>query len=138
MNVLSLHPLGRLLSVSVAVVVSATCDPSSNCLDLLDAATPACTSTIQRTITEIELSLEEVDVVFLILHQFFEQVARDVILDRVAVGRRFLVERARSDFGLQVAVQYLFDILANVQRIEALRSRIAGEMRTMAPMLAGC
>src|SRR5664279_4490682 len=40
---------------------------------------------------QIELGFEEVDVMLLVLHQAFEQVARDVVLDAVAVGRRFLV-----------------------------------------------
>ena len=47
---------------------------------------------------QIELGFEEIDVMFLVLHQLFEQVARDIVLDAVAVGRRLLVQRSRRDF----------------------------------------
>src|ERR1043165_7161275 len=69
---------------------------------------------------EIELRLEEVDVVLLVGHQLLEQVARDEVLHRIAVGRGLLVERARADFGLQVGVEDLLDVLSDVQRIEHL------------------
>src|SRR5262249_53440974 len=41
---------------------------------------------------QIELRLEEVDVLFLVVHQLLEQVAGDVILDRMTMRRRLLVE----------------------------------------------
>ena len=44
---------------------------------------------------QIELGLEEVDVALLVLHQFLEQVAADVILDRLAIGRRLRRDYAR-------------------------------------------
>src|SRR5260370_32667754 len=44
---------------------------------------------------QVELGFEEVNVVLLVLHQALEQIARDVILDAVAVGRGFLVKIAR-------------------------------------------
>src|SRR6185312_15445104 len=44
---------------------------------------------------EIELGFEEVDVVFFVLHQRLKQIARDVVLDHMAVGGGFLVQRTR-------------------------------------------
>src|SRR5947209_8235812 len=41
---------------------------------------------------QVELGFEEVDVVFLVLHQAFEQVARHIVLDLMAIGRRFLIQ----------------------------------------------
>src|ERR1700704_465040 len=61
----------------------------------------------------IELGFEEVDVVFLVLHQAFEQIARDVVLDAVAVSRRFLVKRAGTDLGGQIAFDDFLDVLAD-------------------------
>ena len=46
---------------------------------------------------EIELGLEIIDVLFLVVHELLEQVAADVVLDRMTVGRGLLVERARRD-----------------------------------------
>src|SRR5215207_6899202 len=69
---------------------------------------------------QIELGFEEVDVVFLVLHQLLEQVAADVVLDRLAVRRRLLVKRARAQFRLQVTVEYLLHRLAAMQRVEHL------------------
>ena len=57
---------------------------------------------------------------FLVLHQALEQVARDVILDAVAVGGGFLVERARGDLGGQIAFDDFLDVLADAQGIEHL------------------
>src|SRR3954466_9349367 len=48
---------------------------------------------------QVELGFEEVDVVLLVLHQAFEQVARDIVPDLVAIGRRFLIQRAGADLG---------------------------------------
>ena len=45
---------------------------------------------------QIELGFEEIDVMLLVLHQAFEQIARNVILDAVAVGRAFLVKITRA------------------------------------------
>src|SRR5712675_1793647 len=69
---------------------------------------------------QVELGLEEIDMLFLVLHQALEQVARDVILDTVAVGGGFLVERARSDLGGQIAFDDFLDVLADAQGIEYL------------------
>ena len=72
---------------------------------------------------QVELGLEEVDVVFLVLHQAFEQVTRDVVLHAMAVGRGFLVERAGGVLGRQIALDDLLDVLADTQGIEHLHVR---------------
>src|SRR3974390_317072 len=59
---------------------------------------------------QIELGLQKVDVLLFIVHQLFEQVAGDVVLDTVAVRRRFLVERARRHFRRKIAVKHLLDV----------------------------
>ena len=69
---------------------------------------------------QIELGFEEVDVVLLVLHQALEQIARDVVLDAVAVGRRFLVERAGADLGGKIALDDFPDVLADPLGIEHL------------------
>ena len=56
----------------------------------------------------------------LVVHEFFEQVARHVVLDRVAMGGGLLVEIARGILGLQVAVEHLFDVLPDVQGVDHL------------------
>ena len=48
---------------------------------------------------QIELSFEEIDVMLLVLHQLFEQVARDVVLHPVTIGCGLLVQRPRGDLG---------------------------------------
>src|SRR5262245_63246327 len=67
---------------------------------------------------EIELSFEEVDVFFLIVHELLEQIARHIIANRMAVRRRLLIERAGRDFGGEIAIKHLVDVLADMQRIE--------------------
>ena len=57
------------------------------------------------TLDQVELGFEEIDVMFLVLHQALEQVARDIVLDAVAVGRGFLVERARADLGGEIGTR---------------------------------
>ena len=47
-------------------------------------------------LNQIELGFEEIDVMLLVLHQALEQVARDIVLDAVAIGGAFLIERARA------------------------------------------
>src|ERR1700716_4041948 len=69
---------------------------------------------------QIELGFEEVDVMLLVLHQAFEQIAGDVVLDAVAIGRRFLIERAGADLGGEIALDDLLDMLADPQGIEHL------------------
>ena len=56
----------------------------------------------------------------LVLHQTFEQIARDVVLDAVAVGRRFLIKVSRADLGGEVAFDDFPDVLADPQRIKHL------------------
>src|SRR5580693_7206830 len=58
---------------------------------------------------QIKLGFEEVDMVLLVLHQALEQVARDVVLDAVTIGRRFLVKRARRHLGGQIAIDDFLD-----------------------------
>ena len=43
------------------------------------------------------------------------------------MGRRFLIERARRHLRRQIAVQHLFDVLPDVQRVEHLHIREAVE-----------
>src|SRR5215471_18801155 len=69
---------------------------------------------------EIELGLEEIDVLFLGMHQILEQVSRHVILDRMAMGGSLLIEVARGMLGLQIAIEHFLDVLPNAQRIEHL------------------
>ena len=52
---------------------------------------------------QIELGFEEIDVMFLVLHQALEQIARNVILYAMAVGRAFLVQRASGYLATVVA-----------------------------------
>jgi hypothetical protein len=48
---------------------------------------------------EIQLGFEEVNVLFLVVHQRFEQIAGDIVLYRMAVGGGLFIERARlGDF----------------------------------------
>jgi hypothetical protein len=86
---------------------------------------------------QVELGLEEVDVMFLILHQLFEQVAADIVLDAMAVGRRFLVERARGDLGCKIAFDDLSDVLADPQGIEHLHVGKAVEKKDAIGELVG-
>src|SRR5262249_33249700 len=74
---------------------------------------------------EIELSFEEVDVFFLVVHELLEQIARHIIANRMAVRRRLLIERAGRDFGGEIAIKHLLDVLADMQRIEHLHIRKA-------------
>src|SRR6195256_294223 len=66
---------------------------------------------------QVKLGFEEVDVMLLVLHQAFEQIARDVVLDAVAVGRRFLVKATGADLGGKIAFDDFLDILADPQGI---------------------
>src|SRR5262249_54999071 len=69
---------------------------------------------------EIELRLEIIDVLFLVVHELFEQVAGDVILDRMAMRGGLLVERPRRHLRRKVAVEHLLDVLPNAKRIDHL------------------
>src|SRR5262245_38158724 len=69
---------------------------------------------------KIELRLEKVDVLFLVVHELFEKVARDVVAHRVAVRRRLLIELPRRYFGGEIAIEHLAHVLSDVQRIEDL------------------
>src|SRR6516165_11345902 len=69
---------------------------------------------------QVELGFEEVDVMFLIAHQLLEQVARDVVLYAVAIGRRFLIEGTRAHLRGEIALDNLLDVLADAQGIEHL------------------
>ena len=69
---------------------------------------------------QIELGFEEIDVIFLVLHQALEQIARDVVLDAVAVGRGLLIERAGTDLGGKIAFEDFLDVLSDPQGIEHL------------------
>src|SRR5581483_7954626 len=76
---------------------------------------------------QVDLGFEEVDVVFLVLHQLLEQVARDVILHGVTMGCGFLIKRPRADLGGEIAIDDFLDILADPKRIEHLHVRKAVE-----------
>src|SRR6266550_5230876 len=69
---------------------------------------------------EIDLSLEEVDMLFLGLHQALEQVARYVVLHRMAVGRSLLIEIACGMLRRQVAIEHFLDVLPDAQRVDDL------------------
>src|SRR5260370_42131419 len=69
---------------------------------------------------QIKLGFEEIDVVLLVLHQALEQIARDIVLDAVAVGRRFLIKVTGADLGGEVAIDDFLDVLADPQGIEYL------------------
>src|SRR5262245_21227688 len=69
---------------------------------------------------EIKLRLEEVDMVFLILHERFEQDTQHVVFYCVTMRGGLLVKGASAKFGRQIAVEDLLDSLPNVQRIDHL------------------
>src|ERR1700761_6605029 len=69
---------------------------------------------------QIELGFEEIDVMFLVFHHAFEQIARDIVLDAVAVGRRFLIKGSRRQFGREIALDDFLDVLTDPQGIEYL------------------
>ena len=48
---------------------------------------------LPELLDEIELRLEEIDMVFLVFHQLFEEVLRNAVTDGIRVSGRFLVER---------------------------------------------
>src|SRR4051812_23848753 len=60
---------------------------------------------------QIQLRLEEVDMMLLVLHQALEQVAGNVILDAVTVGRGLRIQRARSYLGGKIAFDDFLDVL---------------------------
>ena len=74
---------------------------------------------------KIELRLQEVDVTLFVVHQRLEQVARDIVLDRVAMGRSLLVEFTRIQFSLQVALDDFLDGSTDMERFECLHIRKA-------------
>src|ERR1700722_17065255 len=59
---------------------------------------------------QVELGLEKIDVLFLVMHQLLEQVARHVGLHAVAMGGGLLVEQARRYFGGEVAIEDLLHV----------------------------
>src|SRR5215510_13957023 len=69
---------------------------------------------------KLKLGFEEIDVILLVLHERFEQVAADVILNGMAVGRGLLVQSAGAHLCGEVAVKHLLDGLTDVQRVENL------------------
>src|SRR5882672_9249636 len=69
---------------------------------------------------KFKLRFEEVDVLLLIAHQFFEQIPGHVILGAMAITRRLLIKGARGHLSRKIAIQYLFDGLPDMQRIEHL------------------
>src|SRR5436190_5180693 len=69
---------------------------------------------------QIELGLQEIDVLLLIMHQLLEQIARYIILDRMAMRRGLFVEGPRIHLGLQVAVDDLLYGLPDPQRLQRL------------------
>src|SRR5229473_3273893 len=69
---------------------------------------------------KFKLRFEEVDVLLLIAHQFFEQIPGHVILGAMAITRRLLIKGTRGHLSRKIAIQYLFDGLPDMQRIEHL------------------
>ena len=86
---------------------------------------------------QMQLRFEEVDVVLLVLHQAFEQIARDVVLDDVAMSCRLLIKRAGTDLGGQIAFDDFLDVLADPQGIEHLHVRKAVEEQDAVGELVG-
>ena len=78
---------------------------------------------------QIELGFEEVDVFFLIMHEFLEHIARYVIPNRMAMRGGLFIERPRRHLGSEIAVEHLLDVLADVQRIEHLHVRESRQER---------
>ena len=76
---------------------------------------------------QVELRLQEIDMAFLVLHQGLEQVLGREIADLAAVFRRFLIERASLDLGLEIAFDHFLDGLADAQLVERLQVREALE-----------
>src|SRR5947209_6373161 len=64
---------------------------------------------------QLLLRLEEIDVALFVGGQLFKQQLRHAVIDRVAIGRGFEIERARLDFGGKIAAQDLFDVLADTK-----------------------
>src|SRR5947209_4452267 len=69
---------------------------------------------------QMQLSFEEVDVVFLILHQALEQIARNIVLHAMAVGCALFIERAGPHFRGEIALDDFLDVLADPQGIQHL------------------
>src|SRR5262249_9254111 len=69
---------------------------------------------------EIELGLEIIDMLFLVVHELLEQVARHVVLDGVAVRCGFLVKGARRHLRRKIAVEHFPHVLSDAKRIEHL------------------
>jgi hypothetical protein len=75
---------------------------------------------------QIELRFQEIHVAFFVVHQLFEQAARYVVLDGVAMGRRPLVERTCFVLGLEVWPKADCASYANSMRLQyAARARTA-------------
>src|ERR1700730_10464279 len=74
---------------------------------------------------KIELRLQEVDVTLFVVHQRLEQVARDIVLDPVAMGSRLLVEFTRIQYSLRVALDAFLDVSTDMERFECLHIRKA-------------
>src|ERR1700687_33300 len=104
------HPLSRVMT-AMSVVLMLALEPADMLLGVKLESDPP---------DHIELGFEEVDVVLLVLHQALEQIARDVILDAVAVGRRFLIKATGAHLGGEVALDDFLDVLADPQGIEHL------------------
>jgi hypothetical protein len=69
---------------------------------------------------EIELGFEIIDMLFFIMHEFFEQIARHIVFHRVAVRRRLFVKRARRELRAKIAIENLFHSLPDMEGIEHL------------------
>src|SRR5581483_990625 len=76
-----------------------------------------------ESIGEVNLRLEPIDMVFLALEDFPQQIARDVVLHRLAVRDGILQHRTREALLLEVALQCFERVLADQQLAEILEVR---------------
>jgi len=72
---------------------------------------------------QVELCLQEIDVMFLVLHQNLKQVPRDIIPDAAAVSRRLLIERTGADLEREITLDDFLDVLADPVRDRATSRR---------------
>src|ERR1700730_4291579 len=76
---------------------------------------------------QVELGLDEIHALLFFVHDFFEQLTRDVVFHRSAVRYRGAKIDQRLELQLEVAFKRFFDVLADQQLVEILKIRQALE-----------
>ncbi|MNN90053.1 hypothetical protein D3C81_2079530 [compost metagenome] len=76
-----------------------------------------------KPLNQAQLSLQPVDMPFLIGQNLFHQIAADVIMDRVCIGDTFPQVLGTVQLQGQIGPQHLFDIFADIQLAEILQVR---------------